>query len=154
MMDFKPVKRRFISSHPEWNGEEITADVYMTDFMKELVGEFGTFTYYDVCLHGHDFRGKECTCPIKKPYLKKGKFRVHHLVSAAEDTPIRIPRWKALEIINDWNRKHAEESAEGQRPIRWVNFLLDGLEILKPPNDGFRGMYKDEKDIYEKKESA
>jgi len=150
MMDFKPKKRRFISSHPGWNGEEITADVYMTDFMKELVGEFGVYMYYDQCLHGHDLYGETCTCPIKKPYLKKGKFRVHHLVPAAANTPVQIPRWKALEIVNDWNRHHAEECAEQQRPIRWLNFLLDGLDISRPKNDPFKGVYKDDKNIYKR----
>jgi hypothetical protein len=152
-MRFEKTKHRYIYTSPHSvNREEITSHIFMTDYMRELVGEFGEYIHYDSCLHGHDFgweHSRECNCPIKKPYLKKGVFRLHHLVNGCDSMRVCIPRWKALEILNDWNRNHARECAEQNRTIRWTYFLLDGLQIPKPEIDLFSGLYKDENDLYD-----
>ena len=110
------------------SSEEITLGVYMSDYMKENIRYFCSFMYYDSCLHGHTLMlsAKSCDCPIKKPYIAYHSFTIGHLCSCAENTgEIKIPRWKALEIISDWNRGSAVESREQSRPMRWSYFLPD-----------------------------
>jgi hypothetical protein len=104
--------------------EEITAHVYMTDFMIEQVSEFACFNYYDRCLHGCSIWGiRPCTCPIEKPFISRSKFVAYHLAPGADETPVKVARWKALEIINDWNENQTKESLKQKRQCRWVYFL-------------------------------
>jgi len=104
--------------------EDITAQVYMTDFMIEKVSEFASFNYYDRCLCVHTWYSTEsCTCKVGQPYIHKGYFKAYHLCPGADDALVKISRWKALEIINDWNLNQSKEALEVNRGFRWVYFL-------------------------------
>ena len=124
------------SSSEDQRHDIITIGVYMSDYMKENVKYFATLIRYDMCLHGHNMfmSTSECGCPIGKSYTAIGEFKAHHICPSAEGGDIKIPRWKALEIISDWNRNHALECKKNNRPVRWFYFLPDqdpSVEELK-----------------------
>jgi len=106
--------------------EDIAANVYMTDFMREEVSEFSSLNYYERCLCVNSWHSFEpCTCCIKQPYIHKDYFKAYHLCPGANDVPVKISRWKALEILNDWNLDQSKEALKGKRSMRWVYFLTE-----------------------------
>jgi hypothetical protein len=36
---------------------------------------------------------------------------------------ITVARWRALELLNEWNNNSTQEAVKGKRPVRWVYFL-------------------------------
>lgn len=105
---------------------DIGLSVYISEYMRAYVDKFYSYMYYDDCLHGHGWglSDKECDCPLKKPYITEGFFEASHLMRGVEDgVRIKVQRWKALEILNEWNSSSSQESVRGKNPIRWVYFL-------------------------------
>jgi hypothetical protein len=107
-------------------GIDIGLNVYIDDYMRAYVDKYYSYMYYDECLHGHNYWGsaKECDCPIKKPYITEHFFEANLLMRGVEEgVRVKVQRWKALEVLNDFNNSATQEAVRWQRPVRWVYFL-------------------------------
>jgi hypothetical protein len=112
---------------------DIGLNVYINDYMRAYVDKFYSYMHYDECLHGHEYRffnEKGCDCPIGSPYIAEHFFEAGHFIKGAQDgVRMTVQRWRALELLNEWNKSAAETAVNGvykgdkPKPIRWVYFL-------------------------------
>jgi hypothetical protein len=105
---------------------DIGLQVYISEYMRAHVDKFYEYMFYDTCLHGHDlgWSMKECNCPLKTPYITEKFFEAGHFMRGVQDgVRITIARWRALELLNEWNNNSTQEAVKGKRPVRWVYFL-------------------------------
>jgi len=105
---------------------DIGLQVYVSDYMRAYVEKFHSYMFYDKCLHGCEcsFGAKDCACPVDQPYIVEHFFEASHVSSGIQNgIRAKVQRWKALEILNDWNSSATQEAVSGKHPVRWVYFL-------------------------------